>query len=92
MTHDHTFLGLNFWLISRANLSVAISLKGLIVGMGFGRSRVFRHTTQILLTDYGTITIVVFTAFPHFGDELLSTQLLSLPTSPSFQTTRGEDG
>lgn len=31
----------------------------------------------------------VFHGLPHFGDELLSAQLLSPPTSPSFQTTTG---
>lgn len=74
-------------------LSIAISLLVLIVGMGFqvvGTSRLFRHSARILLTDYGTIiTIVFFTAFPHFGGELESTILLYLPTSPSFQTTTG---
>jgi boron transporter len=74
-------------------LSIAISLLVLIVGMGFqvvGRSKLFRHTIRILLTDYGTIlTIVFFTGFPHFGGELRDTELLDLPTSPSFQTTTG---
>lgn len=74
-------------------LSIAISLLVLIVGMGFqvvGTSRLFRHSVRILLTDYGTIiTIVFFTAFPHFGGELGTTVLLNLPTSPSFQTTTG---
>lgn len=74
-------------------LSIAIALLVLILGMGFqivGRSRLFRHTVRIFLTDYGTIlTIVFFTGFPHFGGELKSTQLLNLPTSPSFQTTTG---
>jgi len=74
-------------------LSLAMSLLVLIVGMGFqlvGMSRLFRHTIRILFTDYGTIlTIVFFTAFPHFGGELGSTTLLNLPTSPSFQTTTG---
>lgn len=74
-------------------LSIAMSLLVLIVGMGFqavGTSRLFRHAIRILLTDYGTImTIVFFTAFPHFGGELGSTTLLNLPTSPSFQTTTG---
>jgi len=74
-------------------LSIAIALLVLILGMGFqvvGRSRLFRHTVRVFLTDYGTIlTIVFFTAFPHFGGELRSTQLLNLPTSPAFETTTG---
>jgi hypothetical protein len=74
-------------------LSIAIALLVLILGMVFqilGRSRLFRHTIRIFLTDYGTIlTIIFFSAFPHFGGELESTQLLNLPTSPSFQTTTG---
>lgn len=74
-------------------LSIAISLLVLIVGMGFqvvGRSRLFRHTIRVVLTDYGTIlTIVFFTAFPHFGGELRTTDLLTLPTTQSFHTTTG---
>jgi boron transporter len=74
-------------------LSIAISLLVLIFGMWFqvlGRSRLFRHAVRIFLTDYGTIsTIVFFTAFPHFGGELRTTQLLNLPTSPTFETTTG---
>jgi len=74
-------------------LSIAISLLVLIVGMAFqvvGRSRLFRHTVRVVLTDYGTIlTIVFFTAFPHFGGELRSTDLLTLPTTQSFHTTTG---
>jgi boron transporter len=74
-------------------LSSAMSLLVLIVGMGFqvvGTSRLFRHTVRTLLTDYGTMmTIVFFTAFPHFGGELATTVLLNLPTSPSFKTTTG---
>lgn len=74
-------------------LSIAISLLVLIVGMGLqiiGRSHLFRHTIRVIITDYGTIlTIVFFTAFPHFGGELGSTTLLSLPTSQAFHTTTG---
>ena len=74
-------------------LSIAIALLVLILGMGFqfvGRSRLFRHTVRVFLMDYGTIlTIVFFSAFPHFGGELRSTQLLNLPTSPTFETTTG---
>jgi hypothetical protein len=99
------FIAIKFWadeqvLISQfaagqasGYLSIAISLLVLIMGMGFqvvGTTRLFRHAIRILLTDYGTImTIVFFTAFPHFGGELGSTTLLNLPTSPSFQTTTG---
>lgn len=64
-----------------------------MIGMWFqvlGRSRLFRHAVRIFLTDYGTIlTIVFFSAFPHFGGELRGTQLLNLPTSPTFETTTG---
>jgi len=78
---------------SSGYLSIAIALLVLIVGMSFqviGRSKLFRHAVRIFLTDYGTIlTIVFFTGFPHFGGELKSTQLLTLPTSPAFETTTG---
>jgi boron transporter len=92
--HDHKVLVAQFEAGQPSGyLSIAISLLVLITGMWFqvlGRSRLFRHAVRIFLTDYGTIlTIVFFSAFPHFGGELRTTQLLNLPTSPTFETTTG---